>query len=1174
MDELVKIEGKKRQNESEDALFRKQLDKYFSGSMPSHEVINVCSTPNILKLMGSAARKVVINQNELENSISSSKSRNKNHTNGHEIEKDELYKLSEAIRSPIVVLRGNKKNENSVVLLTDLVNKSGQNVFVPISLDRQNGKISNIATLYGRKNLSDYLKRYSSEILAVNKEKANTFADTEKQFLKSINDTVVRFDNCITYTTANVKGFGEKNNEKSVNFENEENEAMPEIEELLLEKYAEINEQPLDASLSSYKVSEDEQLRIAEKIEQNRREEELFKEQLHRLIEGDKKLASRPLMIGKTPNSLVICGADESYDLQILKSVVDKALKPENRDENGKLVGKTGHGLTEKQLINAIENIKNPVMILRGSKDDSLVAVTEIKDNNNRYVFVTIDLNKKTRYGEVNNITSSYGRDDIGAYFEREFSKGNLLSVNIEKADKVLHAIGKWYPEGNTLISFDNSITYTTANVNGFGEKNNEKSVNFEKEENEAMPEIEEPLLEKYAEINEQPLDASLLSYKVSEDEQLRIAEKIDQNRREEELFKEQLHRLIEGDKKLARRPLVVGQTPNILVVCSKAIGADIEANANLIITKTTIDKAMRPEVRDENGRRTKVSGHFLIEKQILQAVSEIKDPIMILKGSRNNSLVVVTEIKDDKGQQVIVPVELNHSLGANGEVSNITSIYGRSEFEEYLGRSKILAVNIEKAEKLLLAVGKEYPPADTIISFDNSITYTTANVKGFETKNFEKSVNFEKEENEAMLEMNDIVKYGTDGTLYYDSMTIERELPHNMRFKEYNTSLEHDGGIYWVTQEGFDFDDLKKFQNVMKKYDIPKVFITVRDLSSSYDFEKDRKEGVLIKITQKDIDYKKYNETLQNWEYEDESFSYYNYYGIKEEVELKAYERYSTDEWRAEGKGFKAVREAPGVYFDIDGTLGYWYKDGRGLPLEEILNPKNHYFRDIEPHPMMIELAKALHNSGADVCIISAADRDTFRDKWEWIDEHLPFIPKENICFAPLGADKSEFVKGNAEHSILIDDYNKNLAERTGKSIKAINFVNSHQLKYDEIDFTMQEELLKANPTWAAKDFKKEILAARDFVLDEIKVQQNAIRFAKEVDDALAGKASRYNDLKVCDTPQILLDVGCEQLPMLYTQKHLRDAIRPRGTTGESIHHHGLNIEMIKKFLRLWLIQ
>lgn len=70
---------------------------------------------------------------------------------------------------------------------------------------------------------------------------------------------------------------------------------------------------------------------------------------------------------------------------------------------------------------------------------------------------------------------------------------------------------------------------------------------------------------------------------------------------------------------------------------------------------------------------------------------------------------------------------------------------------------------------------------------------------------------------------------------------------------------------------------------------------------------------------------------------------------------------------------------------------------------------------------------------------------------------------------------------------------------------------------------------------------------------------------FAEQVDDVLNGTANRYNDLKVCDTPQILLDIGCEQLPIFYTQRHLNDAIKPKGNKGESIHYHGLDIEQIK---------
>lgn len=194
---------------------------------------------------------------------------------------------------------------------------------------------------------------------------------------------------------------------------------------------------------------------------------------------------------------------------------------------------------------------------------------------------------------------------------------------------------------------------------------------------------------------------------------------------------------------------------------------------------------------------------------------------------------------------------------------------------------------------------------------------------------------------------------------------------------------------------------------------------------------------------------------------------------------ELKAYEEYTYSEWHSLMHGHHEKSDKPSVYFDIDGTLGYWYADGRGLEIEEILDPTNHYFRDIEPHEMMVGFAKELQNRGIDVCVISAADKDTIRDKWEWVENNLPFIPKENICFSPLGTDKSEFVKGNAEISFLIDDYNKNLDEWKGVAIKAINTVNSHQSKFYEIDFTNQEALIKnARENLLMDDAQEDIIA------------------------------------------------------------------------------------------------
>ena len=161
--------SKLEQNRSEDAVFKKNIDRYFSNNMPNHEVISVCSTPYIIKIFNSSARKIVLNQKDLANAVADVKAGNRHHRGGHFIDKNEIYKLPEAIRNPVLILKGNTQNENSIILFTDMVNKKGENVFVPISLDRQKGKISVINTLYGKKNISHFISNYLSDILAVNK---------------------------------------------------------------------------------------------------------------------------------------------------------------------------------------------------------------------------------------------------------------------------------------------------------------------------------------------------------------------------------------------------------------------------------------------------------------------------------------------------------------------------------------------------------------------------------------------------------------------------------------------------------------------------------------------------------------------------------------------------------------------------------------------------------------------------------------------------------------------------------------------------------------------------------------------------------------------------------------------------------------------------------------------
>ena len=232
-----------------------------------------------------------------------------------------------------------------------------------------------------------------------------------------------------------------------------------------------------------------------------------------------------------------------------------------------------------------------------------------------------------------------------------------------------------------------------------------------------------------------------------------------------------------------------------------------------------------------------------------------------------------------------------------------------------------------------------------------------------------------------------------------------------------------------------------------------------------------------------------------------------------------------SSEEWKLQtdhGGMHGEHSDKPSVYFDIDGTLGKWYADGRGYSsLEEIIDPENHYFRDIEPHPFMVQLAQHLQEEGYDVCVISAADRDTIRDKMEWVQKNLPFVPEENVFFSPLGADKTKFIKDNAEISVLIDDYNVNLEAWTGKAIKAINTVNSHQDKYAEIDMTVPERMLerheqrKAEVEQMIEEGWLPETAAEDIKTSFAESMANHIMRATEVVAEAVGEAVRENVIK-----------------------------------------------------------
>lgn len=182
--------------------------------------------------------------------------------------------------------------------------------------------------------------------------------------------------------------------------------------------------------------------------------QEGFIDNLNLLIAGDKTISSRPLVVGKPSEVLIKIGADKNHCITITKKVVDKALRKEMRDQDGRLVGSTGHGLTLELIISALGQLDNPIMIFKG-KENSLLIITSIIDQNMRNIVIAIELGRQEGFMKVISIRSIYGRDNLGYYISDNIEKGNLIAVNKEKADDMLRSIGKSYPKENTFISFN-----------------------------------------------------------------------------------------------------------------------------------------------------------------------------------------------------------------------------------------------------------------------------------------------------------------------------------------------------------------------------------------------------------------------------------------------------------------------------------------------------------------------------------------------------------------------------------------------------------------------------------------------------------------------------------------------------------------------------------------------
>lgn len=78
---------------------------------------------------------------------------------------------------------------------------------------------------------------------------------------------------------------------------------------------------------------------------------------------------------------------------------------------------------------------------------------------------------------------------------------------------------------------------------------------------------------------------------------------------------------------------------------------------------------------------------HKINFEDIRKIPDELNNPLMILRGTQQNSFVILTELQE-KERPVVVALYINEQVGRYAQkVNRIASIYGRDNFREYVER-------------------------------------------------------------------------------------------------------------------------------------------------------------------------------------------------------------------------------------------------------------------------------------------------------------------------------------------------------------------------------------------------------------------------------------------------------------------------------------------------------
>lgn len=144
-----------------------------------------------------------------------------------------------------------------------------------------------------------------------------------------------------------------------------------------------------------------------------------FSKQLKKYFDG-KMSTNENFYLGVTPKILKINGANEDKLVMSQKALI-KIISSDS-----------GHHIPIKILNKIPIALEKPLLVIDGSKDNTLAVIINLKDDLGKKILVAIRLDAKEAYMDVTRITTAYGKKGLKSFLLNETH--NILDIyNVKK---------------------------------------------------------------------------------------------------------------------------------------------------------------------------------------------------------------------------------------------------------------------------------------------------------------------------------------------------------------------------------------------------------------------------------------------------------------------------------------------------------------------------------------------------------------------------------------------------------------------------------------------------------------------------------------------------------------------------------------------------------------------